>query len=175
MNPGNGCRQVACALFVLVFANWGLYGAMTSLQGIDIVSRGEWTQVTIHLNRAVLYTSGQLTDPDRVYIDFERVSSLLAPKAVPRTDPLVRGIRIGHPRPGDTRLVVDLKHAASFSITALPNPPRLMVTLRVPTPSVGAAPHVSPVPTEITLLPPPLNVTGGVEMRTLEAAWTFRA
>jgi hypothetical protein len=100
-----------------------------SVQGIDSVTRPDHTEVTIYLSGAAQFRSARLSDPERIYVDLPQVTCNLTSQPVPDSDPLVQHIRVGHPQRDSTRVVVDLKQTANFSVNLLSDPPRLVMIL----------------------------------------------
>ncbi|MBZ5609856.1 MAG: DUF5916 domain-containing protein [Acidobacteriia bacterium] len=101
-------------------------------QRIEYVTTPGVSQVSIYLQEPVRFTSGTLTNSDRVYVDIQHVSGDLALKGpgITGNDALIRQIRTSR-RDADTmRVVMDLKAPAIYSVVTLQTPPSLIIVLR---------------------------------------------
>jgi hypothetical protein len=121
------------------------------LRNVEYISEPQRDQVILSLNRDVRFISKRLISPDRVYVDLLDVApdSRVSRFPIPVNDTLVNQIRMGadlvH---ATTRIVLDLKAAAEFSVVQVADPPRLIMVVGsqktdpepVPTPQVAQAP-----------------------------------
>jgi N-acetylmuramoyl-L-alanine amidase len=86
-----------------------------------------------------------LKDPDRVALDFNGGETLIDGR-IPRTiaigDELVKQIRVGVPRPGTNRVVVELQPNTTFVVDRMDAPDR--VSVQIKNPAVQAAPAPKP-------------------------------
>ena len=73
-----------------------------------------------------------MTGPDRIYFDLHdtQLASDLAGKSIEVGDAVLNRIRVGQPRAGRTRLVLETKAHTDFSVSLEPNPYRLVVEVR---------------------------------------------
>ncbi len=112
---------------------------LPSTAAIRYSSRGGTTQVTIELGAASLVRAAGLSNPERVYFDFQAGGQTVGPHlrmdardAVDiNDDTLLSCIRVARWKSGDTRVVLDLKRPCNFSYQVSPQPPyRLTVELK---------------------------------------------
>jgi hypothetical protein len=104
----------------------------TLIEPLQIVSQPGRTEIRLRFDRPVRYQADRLRNPDRVYVDLFDMSAPAGwniPSVAP-DDAFIKRVRAGRPAPNTTRLVVDLKPGADFSVDALTDPPRLLVVLR---------------------------------------------
>jgi hypothetical protein len=102
------------------------------LRWIEATSQPDRAQVNIWLAQPVHFTAGSVKDPDGVYVDLQQASAgpgLTLPTPSP-DDPFIRQIRISRRAHGTTRVVVDLKAPAEYSVVLFKGPPRLLLVLR---------------------------------------------
>lgn len=75
-----------------------------------------------------------LKDPDRLVLDFSGEGEVIGgpiPRTVPVADAVVRQIRIGTPKPGTTRVVLELEPGTKATIERASGPDRVVVRLRL--------------------------------------------
>ncbi len=123
----------------------GQSSGRAALQSITHSPLPRGDRITIELSQEVPYAHGRVGNPDRIYFDFANASAAQA--VVERLkalgSPLVKGVRIGRPTDGVTRVVLDLEGRPKFSAFPLYNPFRLVVDVE----STAAAPlPVAPPP-----------------------------
>ncbi len=108
----------------------------THVTGIQHWSAADSSTVEIDLQDRVQYEVHRLSHPERIYFDLH--ATALAPglfgKTIEVGDALLARVRIAQPVKGITRVVLETKGAADFSVSLEPNPYRLVVELR----SLGA-------------------------------------
>lgn len=80
------------------------------------------TRVVLDLTGRVSYRAFTLTDPHRVVIDLPEVKWELAPSALPAKKGLVRKLRYGTFKPGNSRLVLECNDPASVNEIFLMQP-----------------------------------------------------
>jgi N-acetylmuramoyl-L-alanine amidase len=115
--------------------------------------RGE--RITIELNREVVYAGERVVNPDRVFVDFTNASAAaaLAQRVQKLNGSLIRGVRVGRPSGGVTRVVLELAGAPRYSTFPLYNPFRLVVD----------------VENDATEPPPPVPVAGPPQATKIES------
>jgi len=93
------------------------------LPGLDRVT------LTLGSDDTLTYESNQLTAPPRVYVDLAQVDVEPSLHETPYAyeDGVVRSIRVGRHPDLTTRVVLDLDEAASFTVSTLQDPVRLIV------------------------------------------------
>jgi len=96
------------------------------------------TTVAIDLQGAVQYEAHRLSAPERIYVDLP--DTFLAPgvsvKPIDVSDGLLNRIRVAQSQPGTTRVVLEIKPGATYSVSLEHNPYRLVIELT--SPSAGA-------------------------------------
>ena len=107
--------------------------------GIRHWSSADSSTVVLDLEDQVQYESHQLANPERIYFDLRdtQLAPELAGKSIEVGDALLNRIRVAQPVAGVTRIVLEIRNNANFSVSLEPNPYRLVVELR----KVGALPH----------------------------------
>ena len=85
--------------------------------------------LTLGSDDALTYESNQLTAPPRVYVDLAQVDVEPSLHETPYAydDGVVRSIRLGRHPDLTTRVVLDLDEGASFAVSTLQDPVRLIV------------------------------------------------
>jgi N-acetylmuramoyl-L-alanine amidase/putative methionine-R-sulfoxide reductase with GAF domain len=104
----------------------------TRITGIRHWSSADSSTVVLDLEDQVQYEAHRLANPDRIYFDLHDTS--LAPELDGKTidvgDALLARVRVAHPAPGLTRVVLETKGNSNFSVSLEPNPYRLVVQVR---------------------------------------------
>ena len=104
----------------------------THVTGIRHWSAADSSTVVIDLQDPVQYEAHRLSNPERIYFDLH--ATALAPglfgKTIEVGDALLARVRIAQPVKGITRVVLETKGAAGFSVSSEANPYRLVVRLR---------------------------------------------
>lgn len=96
---------VVVALTIFPAPSWA--GSVITVTDARIGSHQSKTRIVLDLTGRVSYRTFTLSDPDRVVIDLPEVRWELAPSALPANDGLVRKLRYGTFRPGNSRLVIE--------------------------------------------------------------------
>jgi N-acetylmuramoyl-L-alanine amidase len=106
--------------------------------GIRHWSSADSSTVVLDLEDQVQYEAHRLANPDRIYFDLHdtQLAPELAGKSIEVGDTLLNRIRVAQPVAGMTRIVLEIKNNANFSVSLEPNPYRLVVEVR----KIGAAP-----------------------------------
>jgi N-acetylmuramoyl-L-alanine amidase len=97
--------------------------------GIERSSSADSTTVVLSVEDQVHYQAHRLANPDRIYFDLRNteLASNLAWKTFEVDDPILKCIRVAQPVSGMTRVVLETKTRADFSVRLEPNPYRLVV------------------------------------------------
>ncbi|HVI10682.1 MAG TPA: N-acetylmuramoyl-L-alanine amidase [Candidatus Binatia bacterium] len=105
---------------------------MPRLTGIRHWSSADSSTVVLDLEDQVQYEAHRLSHPDRIYFDLHDTSLApeLAGKILEIGDSLLARVRVAQPTPGLTRVVLETKANANFSVSLEPNPYRLLVQVR---------------------------------------------
>jgi hypothetical protein len=95
-------------------------------------SSADSSTVVLNLEDQVQYKAHRLANPDRVYFDLHdtQLASSLSWKSIEVDDALLKSIRLAQPFTGVTRIVLETKAHADFSVSLEPNPYRLVVQVR---------------------------------------------
>ena len=126
--------------------------------------RGE--RITIELSGEASYAGERVSNPDRVFFDFTNAAtaSSVAERIRAIKSPLVKGIRVGVPSRGVTRVVLELAGEPRFSTFPMYDPFRLVVDLE---PTAQSAADASPLPVVTTPPPsPPAQVVAQPQAQT---------
>jgi N-acetylmuramoyl-L-alanine amidase len=109
----------------------------SQITGIRHWSSGDSSTVAIDLEDQVPYEAHRLTDPERIYFDLHDTAlGAGVPGNIEVGDELLVRIRLAHPMPGVTRVVMETKNSPGFSVSLEPNPYRLVVEIH----SIAAKP-----------------------------------
>jgi N-acetylmuramoyl-L-alanine amidase len=104
---------------------------LPQVTGIQHTSSSNRSTVIISLQEQVQYEAHRLSDPERIYFDLH--DTALAPglfgKNIQVNDAHLAQIRIAQPTPGITRVVLQTKTAADFSVRMESNPYRLVIDI----------------------------------------------
>lgn len=100
------------------------------------------TRVAIDLDTDTTFHSERLSHPDRIVFDLHwtRLAPGLAEKTFRVNDDVLKEIRVAEYKPGDARIVLQVKTAAKYSAFLLPNPDRLIIDLH------GTQTHAADLP-----------------------------
>jgi N-acetylmuramoyl-L-alanine amidase len=85
--------------------------------------------VVLDLEDQVQYEAHRLANPDRIYFDLHDTSlaAELEAKTIEVGDPQLARVRVAQPSPGLTRVVLETKGNADYSVSLEPSPYRLVV------------------------------------------------
>ena len=126
----------------------------TLVTGIREFSKPGTSTVVIDLQDQVQYELHRFSNPERIYFDLLNTS--LAPglngKILGPRDGLIGQIRVAQPEDSLTRIVLDTKPGATFSVSLEDNPYRLLIEVRAPddTSPPKVAPSPAPPPQEMS-------------------------
>jgi type IV pilus assembly protein PilQ len=90
----------------------------TSISNIGVSHAGEQTSVRISGTGELHYRTSSLDNPPRLVLDFADTRSGVTGNTVTSEFAPVRGVRIGQPNPGQTRVVIDLAKLVPFRVQA---------------------------------------------------------
>lgn len=110
--------------------------------GVRHWSTPDYTRIAIDLEDEVMYDSGRIANPDRIYFDLKdtRLSSVLKGKVFEVEDGYLKKIRIAQFAPGLTRVVFEVgDDVGEYSAFLLPNPYRLIVDVHGKLPATLSA------------------------------------
>ncbi len=100
--------------------------------GIEYSASADSTTVVLNVEDRVHYDTHRLANPDRIYFDLHdtELASNLAWKTFEVDDAILKCIRVAQPVSGTTRVVLETKTRADFSVRLEQNPYRLVVEVR---------------------------------------------
>lgn len=146
-------------------------GALPAVTAIYNSSSAKSSTVVVDLEDQVQYEAHTLSNPDRIYFDLH--DTKIAPALVNQTialdsDVFLKRIRIAQPVEGVTRVVLETKGTAAFTVSLDSNPYRLNIDVHKPSPTAVNAVPTQPKPSPaITTLP-------GKEKESVPASDEFR-
>ena len=129
--------------------------AVPEITAIHNSSSANSSTVVVDLQDQVQYEAHTLSNPDRIYFDLHdtKIAPDLANPDIELTnDPLLKRIRIAQPVDGVTRVVLETKGQAEFTVSLDPNPYRLSIDVHKPGPAAATeikttlAPQIKPSP-----------------------------
>ncbi|HEX4427099.1 MAG TPA: N-acetylmuramoyl-L-alanine amidase [Terriglobales bacterium] len=111
----------------------------SAVTGIRHWSASDSSTVVIDLQDQVQYEAHRLSNPERIYFDLHDTTLPpdLANKSIAVLDALLVQVRMAQPAAGITRVVLETKVAADYSVSLEQNPYRLVVEVR----KLGAKPQ----------------------------------
>lgn len=91
-------------------------------------------RITLEIEREVPFHDERLDGPPRVFLDLQntRAVAALRDAVLPFGDDLVQRVRVGRQLDSRTRVVLDLKSAARYSVYTLYNPYRIVIDFERP-------------------------------------------
>jgi N-acetylmuramoyl-L-alanine amidase len=103
----------------------------------------EVLRITLELGREVLFYDERIDGPPRVFLDLRntRAVETLKDAVIPFSDDLVKQVRVGRQADARTRVVLDLRNTARYSVYTLYDPYRIVVDFErthPPAPGSGA-------------------------------------
>ncbi|MHB1699808.1 MAG: N-acetylmuramoyl-L-alanine amidase [Acidobacteriaceae bacterium] len=108
-------------------------GALAQVTSIRHWSTPGYTRVVVQLGADVPYTSGRVSNPDRIYFDLHaaHLAHDLVGKSFDVTDNgYLKRIRVAQFSNNVTRVVLDVTEIADYSSFVLPDPYRLIIDIR---------------------------------------------
>jgi len=125
---------------------------ISKITGVRHWSSSVGSTVVIDMEDEVPYEVHRLASPERIYFDLHgtALSPELEGKTVDVGDASLTRVRIGQPVAGITRVVLDTKDGANFSVSMESSPYRLVVELRNSEKTAAAA---RPVPNHVITAP----------------------
>jgi N-acetylmuramoyl-L-alanine amidase len=129
--------------------------ALALVSDIRFWSTQDYTRVVIQLNREVTFRKEILSEPHRLYIDFD--SSKLRPELSTTynvNDLFIKQIRVAENRPGIVRVVLDFDRIHQHSVFALYDPYRIVLDFRG-TPKSAKPPESTAGPAAASKSAPP--------------------
>jgi N-acetylmuramoyl-L-alanine amidase len=121
-------------------------GDRVEVRNIRYWNAENYTRVVVDLEGEVKYQGARIANPDRIFFDLfnTRLSTVLSGKSFEVDQGLLNRIRIAENRTGVSRVVLEVKNAENYSFFSLPNPFRLVVDIRGPSPTQTARKPAEP-------------------------------
>lgn len=137
-------------------------GPTPQITGIRHWASADSSTVVIDLEDQVQYEAHTLSNPDRIYFDLHdtKIAPGLLNQSIEVNDAFLKRIRMAQPTEGITRLVLETKGAAEFSVSLEPNPYRFTIEVHKP----GNVMVVKPGPS--TLAKPSPAISGTPDKRS---------
>jgi len=112
-------------------------GDRVEVRNIRYWNAENYTRVVVDLEGEVKYQGARIANPDRIFFDLfnTQLSTVLSGKSFEVDEGLLNRIRIAENRTGVSRVVLEVKNAENYSFFSLPNPFRLVVDIRGPSPT----------------------------------------
>jgi type IV pilus assembly protein PilQ len=89
-----------------------------SISAVEVARTGQQTTVRIRGTGELRYQTSRLSDPTRLVLDFADTRLALSKLSIPSQYLPVRDVRIGQPKAGQSRVVIDLAKFVPFSVQA---------------------------------------------------------
>ncbi len=93
---------------------------------IRYFSYPDYTRIVIESPQEVIFSTGSLSEPERIFIDINRELKDIQ-KEFTLKDSIVKKIRTGFPQKGFTRIVIDLNGKADYMVFSLYEPFRIVI------------------------------------------------
>lgn len=106
-------RALAAALLTVLLTLAQPAFSATAINSVRVWPAADYTRVTFESSEPLSVNSFSIKSPNRLVVDIDNIESTPALEAlasrISANDPYIRQIRLGRPRPGVVRLVLDLK------------------------------------------------------------------
>lgn len=106
-------------------------GTVPRVQKIRTSLTQDSTEVVIDLEDSVQYTSGRISNPDRIYFDLQaaRLNPVLARQSIQVSGELLSAVRVAQNHAGIVRVVLQVNRVADYSVSLTKKPTRLVIEL----------------------------------------------
>jgi N-acetylmuramoyl-L-alanine amidase len=111
-----------------VFSETVTYTTNQVQASLRYYSYPDYTRIVLESSRELIYSTGELKEPERVFVDINKELYGLK-KEFELKDSIVKKIRIGQPEKGITRIVIDLNGKADFMVFPLYEPFRIVIDI----------------------------------------------
>ena len=148
--------------------------AVPEVTAIRNSSSATSSTVVVDLQDQVQYEAHTLSNPDRIYFDLHdtKIAPELANQNIElNNDPFLKRIRVAQPVDGVTRVVLETKGTAEFTVSLDMNPYRLSIDLHKPSPAAATEIKTTPAP---QAKPSPAIATPGKGAGSAPVANEFR-
>ncbi len=105
--------------------------AVPQVRRIRTFASGDATRVTIDLEDSVRYTSGRITNPERIFFDLHsaRLTPEVARANIHVDGGLLLAVRVAQNHNGVVRVVLDVSGVKEYASSLTGNPPQLLIDL----------------------------------------------
>ncbi|PWT92482.1 MAG: hypothetical protein C5B54_03445 [Acidobacteria bacterium] len=136
-------------------------GGRAVLKSLRHYTGDNYSRIVLDFDREVSFKRNRITDPDRLYFDFNNTSASkeLLKQNFPVDDGFIKQIRVGQNQEKTARVVVDVKSIENYDVFPLYHPFRLIIDVQGKKTSVAKAAPQVPAPAPATATSPATNVT----------------
>jgi N-acetylmuramoyl-L-alanine amidase len=112
-------------------ANREVAGGIPRVRRIHAAAQGDSARVIIDLEDSVQYTSGRITNPERIFFDLHaaRLTPEVARGNIHVEGELLTGVRVAQNHAGVVRVVLDVHGVKDYAASLMNNPPQLLIDL----------------------------------------------
>ena len=156
----------------------GLAALPAALTSITREVLPEVLRIIIHLGKEVPFYDERIDGPPRVFLDLQntRTVETLKDAVIPFPDDVVKQVRIGRQPNSRTRVVLDLKGTARYSVYTLYDPYRIVVDFERKRTNAPPPPsEAKVVPAAVTPIQRPAEAPTAPEVKLVETASTETA
>lgn len=127
-------------------------GKTATLTALRHYTGPDYSRVVLDFDQEVSYKRNRLSDPDRLYLDFDNTQATkgLIEQATEIDDGFLKQVRVGQNTETRARVVLDLKSIDTYEVFALYHPYRLVIDIQGKKPAAAplaqAPPSVQPPP-----------------------------
>ena len=134
-------------------------GANPQVTGIRHWFSKDSSTVVVDLEDQVQYEAHSLDNPARIYFDLHdtKMAAGLMNQSIDVNDTFLKRVRMAQPTEGVTRVVLETKRDAEFSVSLDPNPYRLTIEVRKPGANPGTSLGVNTSPATLAKPSPVVN------------------
>ncbi len=157
ITPAPAAKPAPATLKPIAAKSWDAKAPATDFQNIEQVNLaqvGAQTQVNVVGNAKLTYHVSRLHNPDRIVLDFSGAHLKTAEKQIASNLDPVKEIRLAQFTPEVSRIVIDLRAPARYSVNASGNAVTVAFRAEAATPasggSSGSAPAANSQPSDVT-------------------------
>src|SRR5579859_1931107 len=101
------------------------------VRGVHTSLNGDGTRVTIDLENSVEFTSGRISNPDRIFFDLHaaRLTPEMARSSIHVEGDLLTAVRVAQNHAGVVRVALDVNRVKDYTAVLTNNPPQLVIDL----------------------------------------------
>lgn len=124
-------------------------GKIATLSGLRHYTGPDYSRVVLDFDQEVSFKRNRLSNPDRLYLDFENTTApkALMDQATMIDDGFLKQVRVGRNTETRARVVLDLQSIDNYEVFALYHPYRLVIDIQGKKSMAAAAPSaLAPAP-----------------------------